>query len=89
MGSFTIPVMIVLIATVVVLFVGIVSMARGGEFDRQHNVQLMFTRVGFQASAVILIIVVGPEYSVTAKCASINNVKDEVFVPNYQFAPHS
>ena len=56
MGSFTIPVMIVLIATVVVLFVGIISMARGGDFDRQHSVQLMFTRVGFQAAAVILII---------------------------------
>ena len=56
MGTFTIPVMIALIVTVVVLFVGIVSMARGGEFDRQHSVQLMFTRVGFQASAVILII---------------------------------
>ncbi len=56
MGSFTIPVMIALIATVVVLFVGIISMARGGEFDRQHSVQLMFTRVGFQAAAVILII---------------------------------
>ena len=56
MGAFTIPVMIVLIATVVVLFVGIVSMARGGQFDRQHSVQLMFTRVGFQAAAVILII---------------------------------
>ena len=56
MGTFTIPVMIALIATVVVLFVGIVSMARGGQFDRQHSVQLMFTRVGFQAAAVILII---------------------------------
>jgi hypothetical protein len=56
MGSFAIPVMVVLIATVVVLFVGIVSMARGGEFDRQHSVQLMFARVGFQAATVILII---------------------------------
>lgn len=56
MGAFTIPVMIVLIATVVVLFVGIVSMARGGQFDRQHSVQLMFARVGVQAAAVILII---------------------------------
>jgi hypothetical protein len=56
MDAFTIPVMIVLIATVVALFVGIVSMARGGDFDRQHSVQLMFTRVGFQAAAVILII---------------------------------
>jgi hypothetical protein len=57
MSSFTIPVVIALIATVVVLFFGIASMARGGEFDRQHSVQLMFTRVGFQAAAVILIIV--------------------------------
>ena len=56
MGTFTIPVMIALIATVVVLFVGIVSMARGGEFDRQHSAQLMFARVGFQAAAVILMI---------------------------------
>ncbi len=56
MGSFTIPVMIVLIATVVVLFVGIISMARGGEFDRQHSAQLMFIRVGFQAAAVSLIV---------------------------------
>lgn len=56
MGPFTIPVIIALIATVVVLFVGIISMARGGEFDRQHSAQLMFTRVWFQAAVVILII---------------------------------
>ena len=57
MSPFTIPVMIALIATVVALVVGIVSMARGGEFDQQHSVQLMFTRVWFQAAAVILIII--------------------------------
>ncbi len=57
MGSFTIPVIIVLIATFVALFIGIFSMARGGTFDRQHSVQLMFTRVGFQAAAIILVIV--------------------------------
>ena len=56
MGPFTIPVIIALIATVIVLFVGIVSMARGGEFDRQHSVQLMFARVWFQAATIILII---------------------------------
>jgi hypothetical protein len=56
MDSFIIPVVIALIATVVVLFVGIGSMARGGEFDRQHSVHLMFTRVWFQAAAIILII---------------------------------
>ncbi|MCH8071737.1 MAG: twin transmembrane helix small protein [Proteobacteria bacterium] len=57
MGSFTIPVMIALMATIVVLFIGIFSMARGGDFDQQHSVQLMFTRVGFQVAAIILVIV--------------------------------
>jgi fumarate reductase subunit D len=57
MGSFTIPVIIALIATVAVLFAGITSMARGGEFDQQHSAQLMFARVSIQAVAIILIIV--------------------------------
>jgi hypothetical protein len=39
------------------LFVGIFSMARGGKFDQEHSVQLMFTRVGFQAAAIILVII--------------------------------
>ncbi len=56
MGPFTIPVIIALIATVFVLFAGIVSMARGGEFDRQHSVQLMFARVWVQGATIILII---------------------------------
>ena len=56
MDSFIIPVIIALIATVLALFLGIGSMARGGEFDRQHSVHLMFTRVWLQAAAIILII---------------------------------
>ena len=56
MGPFTIPVIVALIATVLVLFVGIVSMARGGEFDRRHSVQLMSARVWFQAAVIILIV---------------------------------
>jgi len=56
MGSFEIPVIIALIAVVVVLFIGIVSMARGGDYDRHHSVQLMVTRVSLQAAAIILII---------------------------------
>jgi|LGVC01.1.fsa_nt_gb hypothetical protein len=56
MDSFTIPVMIALVATVVVLFFGIFSMVKGGEFDRQHSVQLMVARVSLQAAAVVLII---------------------------------
>ncbi len=57
MGSFTIPVVIALMATVVVLFIGVFSMARGGDFDQKHSVQLMFTRVGIQAAAIFVVIV--------------------------------
>lgn len=57
MGSFAVPVMIVLAATTVVLIAGVISMARGGEFDRRHSVELMFARVGFHAVTVILVIV--------------------------------
>ena len=57
MGSFTVPVLIALLATIAVLFIGILSMARGGEFDQQHSVQLMFARVGFQAVTIFLVII--------------------------------
>jgi heme/copper-type cytochrome/quinol oxidase subunit 2 len=57
MGSFTILVVVALMATVVVLFIGVFSMARGGDFDQKHSVQLMFTRVGIQAVAIFLVIV--------------------------------
>jgi len=57
MSPFGILVVIALIATIAVLFVGVFSMARGGEFDRKHSVQLMFARVSIQAITVILIIV--------------------------------
>jgi hypothetical protein len=57
MDSLTILVIIAVAATVVVLFAGLTSMVSGGEYDRQHSVQLMFTRVGLQAIAIILLIV--------------------------------
>ncbi len=41
-------------ATLVVLFAGLVSMARGGEFNRKHANMLMVWRVGLQATAVLL-----------------------------------
>lgn len=56
MSAFAIVVIIGVIATVAVLFTGIISMARGGDFDRKHSVQLMFTRVWLQAAVVILIV---------------------------------
>lgn len=56
MDSLTILVIIAMAATVVVLFAGLTSMVSGGEYDRPHSVQLMFTRVGLQAIAIILLI---------------------------------
>ena len=57
MDSMMIFVIFALIATVVVLFTGLASMVKGGEDDKQHSVQLMITRVSFQAVAIILLVV--------------------------------
>jgi len=46
-----------LLAVLAVLFTGIVSMLRGGEFNRKYGNKLMRWRVALQALAVLLIIV--------------------------------
>ena len=45
-----------LIATVVVLALGLRSMARGGEYDKQHAEKFMWERVALQALVIILLI---------------------------------
>jgi uncharacterized membrane protein len=45
------------IATIAVLFLGLFSMARGGEFNRKYGNTLMRYRVAFQAITVLLIII--------------------------------
>ena len=57
MTTLTVVIVLALIATIAVLLTGIVSMARGGEFDRRHSVQLMSARVGLQGLAVLLVLV--------------------------------
>ena len=42
--------------TLVVLFTGLISMARGGEFDRKNSNRLMRLRVLFQGIAVLIFI---------------------------------
>ncbi|MCC7411117.1 MAG: HIG1 domain-containing protein [Gammaproteobacteria bacterium] len=42
-----------LVATIVSLSAGIISMGSGGEFDQQHATHLMYARVGCQGLAVI------------------------------------
>lgn len=48
----TVAVVLLVVASLVS---GVISMARGGEYDRQHATQFMFFRVGFQALAVVLV----------------------------------
>lgn len=46
-----------LIATIVALGWGIGSMAHGGSYDVKHSHQLMGARVGFQALAILLMVI--------------------------------
>lgn len=45
------------LATAVALGMGIFSMLRGGEYDRQHAGQFMMARVGLQAATLALLVV--------------------------------
>jgi len=49
-------VIVALIATVVVLGLGLRSMARGGAYDREHAEKFMWERVALQALVIILLL---------------------------------
>lgn len=57
MSTLTIFIGLAILATFGALATGIISMARGGEFDMEHSTQIMFTRVGFHAVAFILLLI--------------------------------
>jgi hypothetical protein len=57
MSLLSLMIVLALIATVGALGAGLVSMMRGGEYDRQHSTQLMAARVGFQGAALVLMLV--------------------------------
>ncbi len=56
MNALTAVVLLALVATVVALGTGIISMARGGEFDHQHSEQFMISRVVFQGVALVALL---------------------------------
>ena len=56
MGIINFLIIAALIATVVVLGLGLRSMARGGSYDREHAEKFMWERVGLQALVVVLLI---------------------------------
>lgn len=45
-----------LVATLIVLGLGLRSMARGGEYDREHAEKFMWERVALQALVVVLLL---------------------------------
>lgn len=56
MSILTMMVILALIVAVAALVWGVSSMARGGSYDREHSEQIMFTRIGIQAVAFVLIV---------------------------------
>ncbi len=46
-----------LVATVIVLAMGLRSMARGGSYDQEHAEKFMWERVGLQGLVVVLLLV--------------------------------
>ena len=57
MNILTMTVILALVAVIATLVWGVSSMAHGGSYDREHSEQIMYTRVGIQAAAFVLIVV--------------------------------
>lgn len=57
MSLLSITVVLALIATVITLAWGLGSMARGGSYDEKHSEQLMFTRIGIQTFAFVMLLI--------------------------------
>ncbi len=56
MNLVTIVIVVAMLMTVGVLITGIGSMAHGGEFDRKHEGEFMFARVGMQLITILLLL---------------------------------
>jgi len=56
MSILTLIVVVATILTVAALASGIWSMAHGGRYDLEHSERFMWARVGFQAMAVLAIV---------------------------------
>jgi len=57
MNILTVFIIVALLATIVTLGVGLSSMAHGGEYDKEHSEQFMFTRIGLQGLTVLLLVI--------------------------------
>ena len=57
MDPLAIVVVLALIATMITLFIGLLSMSRGEQDDRDFSEPLMWARIGLQAFAVVLLLI--------------------------------
>lgn len=55
-GVFTILMIVAMMATLGVVIIGVISMARGGTFNRRNANRLMRLRVALQAIALLLFV---------------------------------
>ncbi len=56
MSLLTLTIILALIATIATLIWGISSMAMGGSYNEKHSEQLMFTRIGIQFFAFVMLL---------------------------------
>jgi ABC-type uncharacterized transport system YnjBCD permease subunit len=56
MDLLTLVILLALGATAVSLVLGIISMERGGQYDREHGTRYMAMRVGFQGLTLVLLL---------------------------------
>ena len=57
-------ILVVLFGVLIVLFIGIISMLKGGEFNKRWSNKLMRARVFLQALAIILILITAYLFSI-------------------------
>lgn len=57
MRLLTVLILLALAGTVVSLILGVISMERGGEYDRVHGTRYMAARVGFQGLTLVLLLI--------------------------------
>ncbi len=58
MNWLTVLVILALLATSASLLLGIMTMGQGGRFDQRYGTRIMWTRVGMQALAVVLLVAI-------------------------------
>ncbi len=57
MDLLTIVIVLAIGATVATMFLGLLAMSGGGSADKEFSTPLMWTRVGFQALTLVLLVI--------------------------------